>query len=441
MASLSRDGNGWRILVVCPATGKRHTIRTGRCARKNAETARNMVERLVEAQSLGTAIDGQTAEWLKAIDDKLRARLAKVGLIDLPEATLLESFLDGYIGQRRRRGDVEDSTIEVWGHTRRNLIAYFGADKDMRTITSADADDWAAWLRSGEGLAENTIRKRCQFAKMFFSVAVKRKLLPENPFLGLVGSVVSVPERQYFVPRETVNTLLDQCHGPEYRLLLITARYLGVRVPSEITPLKWGDVDWDKMRIVITSPKTKRHRRGDKRICPIFPEVAPALREAWDAAPEGAAWIFPSIRSGGKNLRSWLERAILQSGLTPWPKLWQNFRATRATELADQYPSHVAAAWLGHTEQIADRHYRQTTATHYDRAISEPTGPIPGCEEELAQKPAQYPHGLDGKQPYQETKTLQNTGSYGVLQCGTNHSSGGQGTPGMGVSRRHKNFS
>jgi hypothetical protein len=62
-------------------------------------------------------------------------------------------------------------------------------------------------------------------------------------------------------------------------------------------------------------------------------------------------------------------------------------RATRATELADQYPSHVAAAWLGHTEKIADGHYRQVTSDHLQRATSEPTGQIPGAEN-LAHFPA-----------------------------------------------------
>ncbi len=428
MASLSKDGSGWRILFVCPTTKKRRTLRTGRGAKKNAETARNMIEKLVEAKRLGTALDGQTAGWLKAVDDKLRGRLAKAGLIDLPEATVLARFIDHYIDQRRRRGDVTDSTIEVWGHTRRNLVGHFGADKDMRAITAADADEWAAWLRNSEGLAENTIRKRCQFAKMFFGVAVKRKMLTENPFKELVGTVVSVPDRQFFIPRESVDLLLGQCHGPEYRLLLIVARYLGVRVPSEIVPLKWGHLNWDNMCITITSPKTKRHAGGDKRVCPIFPEVASALREAWEAAPEGSEWIFPSIRSSKKNLRAWLERAILQAGLTPWPRLWQNFRATRATELADQYPSHVAASWLGHTERVADRHYRQTTTEHYERAITKPTGAIPGQEKKLAQKPAQYPHILDRNEQQPQTRNPQNTESYGEIQSGTNHSSGGQGT-------------
>ena len=62
MASSSKDGNGWRILFVCPTLGKRRTCRTGRCAKKNAETARNMVERLIETRMMGTVIDGQTAE-------------------------------------------------------------------------------------------------------------------------------------------------------------------------------------------------------------------------------------------------------------------------------------------------------------------------------------------------------------------------------------------
>ena len=35
---------------------------------------------------------------------------------------------------------------------------------------------------------------------------------------------------------------------------------------------------------------------------------------------------------------------------------------------ADEYPSHVAAAWLGHSEKIADENYRQVTEEHFSRA-------------------------------------------------------------------------
>ncbi len=392
MASLSKDGSGWRILFVCPTTRKRPTIRLGECSKKNAQTTLNMVETLVEAKSLGQPMKQQTAAWLESITrTPLRERLAKVGLCEATTATLLGDFLDELSDQRVRRGDVKKCTVVSWGHTRRNLVEFFGADRMIDSITPADADEWAAWLAGHKQLAENTVRKRSANAKMFFRVAVRRKQIATNPFEGLVGSVTPSRGRQYFIPRETVTALLDQCRGPEFRLLLLFARYMGCRVPSEIVPLTWGDVDWENRRVVITSPKTERHPGGDKRVCPIFPEVFPALQDAFDTAPEGEVYVFPSVRSGEKNLRTWLKRAIVKAGLTPWPRLWQNFRATRSTELADLFPSHVAAAWLGHTEKIADGHYRQVTTDHFRRATTESTGPQTQPQI-LAQNPAHSPH-------------------------------------------------
>src|SRR6478735_9268741 len=68
------------------------------------------------------------------------------------------------------------------------------------------------------------------------------------------------------------------------------------------------------------------------------------------------------------NLRTQLNRIIKAAGLTPWAKLFQNLRASRATELAAEHPGHVAAAWLGHSNKIADDHYRQVTDADFDRA-------------------------------------------------------------------------
>jgi hypothetical protein len=43
------------------------------------------------------------------------------------------------------------------------------------------------------------------------------------------------------------------------------------------------------------------------------------------------------------NLRTQLLWIIKRAGVKPWPKLFQNLRATRATELADEFTSRVAA--------------------------------------------------------------------------------------------------
>jgi len=44
---------------------------------------------------------------------------------------------------------------------------------------------------------------------------------------------------------------------------------------------------------------------------------------------------------------------VKRIGLEPWPKLCQNLRSNRETELADQFPSHVASAWIDNSVVVA----------------------------------------------------------------------------------------
>ena len=64
-----------------------------------------------------------------------------------------------------------------------------------------------------------------------------------------------------------------------------------------------------------------------------------------------------------------MERFIRKAGLVPWEKLFQNLRATRATELVSEgWPEFKVCAWLGHTEAIAKKHYWQVTDEDYQQA-------------------------------------------------------------------------
>ncbi len=55
-----------------------------------------------------------------------------------------------------------------------------------------------------------------------------------------------------------------------------------------------------------------------------------------------------------------------------WPRLFQNLRASRETELAEQFPIHVVAEWLGNSPKIALPHYTQVTEEHYRKAAQNP---------------------------------------------------------------------
>ena len=103
---------------------------------------------------------------------------------------------------------------------------------------------------------------------------------------------------------------------------------------------------------------------------PIFPELRPYLEDAEALAVEGAEFVISRYRGSNSNLRTQLNRIIERAGLKPWPKLFQNLRATRATELVAQHPSHVAAEWLGHSTLVAQKHYWRTTDADFDKATS-----------------------------------------------------------------------
>jgi hypothetical protein len=55
--------------------------------------------------------------------------------------------------------------------------------------------------------------------------------------------------------------------------------------------------------------------------------------------------------------------------LVPWPKLMQNLRATRETELLAHYPAKDVTRWLGNSPQVANRHYAMTLQASFDQAI------------------------------------------------------------------------
>lgn len=166
-------------------------------------------------------------------------------------------------------------------------------------------------------------------------------------------------------------------------------------MPSELQHLRWSEVEWTGGKypngtITITSPKTA-HCGKASRVVPLLPELRPWLRDAFDAALEASGtlpeFVIARCQGGSPvNLRSGFQRIIEKAGLKPWPKLYVNLRASRATELAEQYPGHTAAEWPGHTEAVANEHYRQVTAEHYARAATVPTGLM----KEAVQNPVQH---------------------------------------------------
>jgi len=379
MASLIKRNDRYSIRFTL------HGIRKLLAADTNSERQAGRVlahvEALLKAAHTGGDLDQTTAVWLMSTcPPKLRKRMAKVGLIDLPEASetvlALKPILDSYIA---KRSDVKEVTRDKWRQTCESLVRYFGAERSIDSITVGDARDFERWMKKSrksryadadksEALASATLRKRISHTKQFFADAVARKLIDANPFAGLKSTVGANRERDRFITRDEATKVLDACPNNEWRLLFALSRFGGLRCPSEHLALRWSDVDLPGGKMVVRSPKTEHHEGKESRIVPIFAELRPYLEQAWDETADRSEFVIVGYRGPTTNLRTHLRRIIRKAGMEPWGKLWANLRSSRATELAKDHPAHVAAAWLGHSIQVAGKHYWQVTDGDFAKA-------------------------------------------------------------------------
>jgi integrase len=241
MASIGKEAGGTKRILFYAPDGKRKTIRLGKATQRQAEAVCLRVEKLITAKLTGHSPDDDTARWLNEVDDRLRQKLARAGLVESQESAqeTVGAFIDSYIAMRT---DVKPRTKSLYEQTRRSILQFFDTARPISSLTAGDADAWLLFLKE-QGLAQNTIRRRCGRAKQFFKAAVRQKLIHDNPFGDLKSLVVGNPERFYFVSREEAQQVIDACPDAEWRLIFALSRFGGLRCPSEHLALRWGDVN------------------------------------------------------------------------------------------------------------------------------------------------------------------------------------------------------
>ena len=114
--------------------------------------------------------------------------------------------------------------------------------------------------------------------------------------------------------------------------------------------------------------------------------------DVFEETRPGEEFVITRYRSTSVNLRTQLLRIAHRAGVTPWPKLWHNMRASRQTELAETYPIHVVCEWIGNSRAVAQAHYLTVTDAHFQRAIGQVATP----QEALVQNTVQQGSENDG---------------------------------------------
>ena len=365
MASIT-NSNGLKTIQFKYSTGgKRYSIRCGKLTMKQAEKIKTKVEELVICKETASPWSMELTSWINAIGVDLTKSLVSVGLLaNLKITTELQAFIADYI---EGRTDAKLNTRNAMMSAMKQAVSFFGAKRQMQTVTRADCNGFKIHLQGKYSLAYTgtTIKT----VKRFFNAAIHANQIIKNPFDGLKIPAQKNASRQFFVDRPMLDKLLEACPDHQWKMIIALARIGGLRTPCEVLLLKWSDINWHLGKFLVHSPKTEHHEGKDQRFVPLFPVLKELLEEGFHNAEDGEIFVINRYRDAKQNLRTTFQKIIQRAGLLAWPKLFNNLRSSRSTELVrGGCPMHLLTAWLGNSEKIQIDHYLQVNDSDYESA-------------------------------------------------------------------------
>jgi integrase len=334
------------------------------------------VERLSQYQKAGIKPAADVLEWVRRVDPAIRQQLYDAGLsLVRPEGYSLADLVklaESHFPELAERTKINYAQVH------RHLTEFFGPSRLICEISHGDCQDFKRWLgRQSYGPA--SIAKNLKHFRQMLGWAVQKEWIARNPADGVKTPVKVDRERHFFVPRQSIEALIQvvpdletklvlalaRYGNLETKLVLALARYGGLRIGSEIRNLTWADVDLDSWEMRIRSPKTK-----SSRVCPIFVELQGHFMALKRQAGPNADLVCPGFcRSSDAAFRNRLWPWFAKAGVEPWRDLWLNCRRSRATEVAEQFGPRAEADWIGHGIDISLRHYQMTLQAKVDEAV------------------------------------------------------------------------
>lgn len=394
MASVVRVKDGRRVIKWYLA-GKACRLSLGRVSDDECESAKVCIEDILASN--GRPPHPATREWLRNLRGRHHKKLSDYGMVeprDDEEVEWLEHFIERIM--RLKASEVGETSIEVYQKPARNMLEFFGKCR-LSSITRERVNEFRTWLLTAAnrqtkgGLAISTAHKRLKTCREWFSIAVKQSWVESNPFehlKGLEEGAEGPTSRKVYVHRQIIDQMVSDSPDAEWRLILTLWRYAGLR---QLEPwfLTWEMIDWQRNRMRVFAPK-QRSKRKRNRVIPIWPEVLPHLQAQFDEAPAGTEYVIHKNRyridgtkkeqhASGSSIRSRFEKHLMRSaGVTPWPRLIQNLRASGETDRLNQgeWSDFTIATWWNHDVKVQQRHYLMVPDSEFEKAVPPTLGGV-----------------------------------------------------------------
>jgi hypothetical protein len=231
-AKKTRKENGRKTILIVCADRKRRSIRLGKMGIRTAGKIKIQLEYINAAKCGGVPMDREQADWLLRLaksGSELYDRISAAGLCQPREPVDTTVPLGKYLAEymKTEATDNKASTVEAIERAKQNLIDKFGDDRDMRSITLADARERRRLAREGNELkdkegkplpmADNTVRRRVGRCRQFFNQAIEDGLITSNPFVQkrMPASTQRNDERMVFVEAEAIEECIKEAHSAD----------------------------------------------------------------------------------------------------------------------------------------------------------------------------------------------------------------------------------
>lgn len=369
---------------------RRKTIGLGNFDEADANIAKDHIEHVIGQRRRNRPANAKTSKWLDEIPGEIHDRLAELELVEprkrceLPRTII--AYMRAYIESR-------DDWKKPANHKQAvdKLERFLGGDAPLASLSKGDAVRWHRWLTStaGANLSPNTAGQSIKRCRQIMRQAVDDGLVEVNPFIGIKIDLRSDQGKRRFITAAEAVAIVDACPDQEWRVIVALGRYAGLRCPSEVLALKWSDINWERSRFLVTAPKTERYGKGE-RLVPLFDElrveleglfaqVAPGVKCAADSP------VISRYRSSEANLRTTFTKIVKRAGVKPFPKPFMNLRASARTEKerSRRFANHVLNDWFGHSGEIAETYYLQTTEDDFTEALKPARVPDLSLEGQL----------------------------------------------------------
>jgi site-specific recombinase XerD len=311
----------------------------------SSERVARLVTEIIACRDRGDSLPVDLLYRINELSPRVRHSLERFGLVTNRFGMTLKELFESHEKTKERR---KKKTILHYRRWYRRLSQFFGSDTKVSSITKDEAIKFADY--SEDILSPCTVYRGLGSCRTIFSYAVELGVILSDPFATIYRGERTNEVRQYYVDRPTIDKVLSACTDDFERLVVVLARYGGLRIPSEIRKLRFGD-------FTDTLIKIHKDTKTGARDVPLFREVKEIFSRL---SGESDDLVF-----SGMLLKDWgawtmLANTIEKAGLTRWPKLYVNLRSSCITDLCDfGYSEKTLDAIFGNSTEVRKSHYIQ----------------------------------------------------------------------------------